>query len=72
MIRSWWDQLLIIYIPSLNVLFVCIGEWTEGGIIYLRNTINKRGGDGRGGIADLGDTAPPPAAITGCTLLGRT
>ena len=24
MIRSWWDQLLIIYIPSLNVPFITL------------------------------------------------
>ena len=26
MIRSWWDQLLIIYIPSLNVPFIYVGK----------------------------------------------
>ena len=26
MIRSWWDQLLIIYIPSLNVPYIWCGK----------------------------------------------
>ena len=41
MIRSWWDQLLIIYIPSLNIPYIRLADRWKMGVNFVAESTLK-------------------------------